>query len=898
MAGNERYRFGRYSNIPIPSYEEATSSHSVVRDEEGDHGYTERQGLLGQAHDRYQPPTVESARTSLGSEEDDNEELRLPEIHGEDERRQVEELDYLDPTAPDTSRRSPRLYHRTRLRRAKWSQQLSSIGATLSSFRLPSWRLYSSRIRIPERYRMSGPNFARLCGLLTLIGVIYVLFAFNVFPNNMRHGLGAHFDPESVRAFVQENISPDKIRSMLSHITGFDHVAGTEGDLYLARWMQDQWTEQGGFDEVNMRQYQVYLNYPSERSLSIVAPDNKRWTAALEEDAVYTNRQQSEAFHGYSRNDDVEGHLIYANMGKREDFAYLHDHAIVTNGSIALVRHGATETDFSVKVRAAEEAGCVGVLIYSDMRSGEDAKTWQPTDDMIQRGSVSMTSLVLGDPLTPGWASERNAGREPKDGNPGLPSIPSLPLAWRDAKILVKALQGHGESVPASWTLASGEGFASDWYTGAAPSETDGDVPIVHLQNLNDGNSLQPIWNVHGLIEGLETQQKKIVVGNHRDAWCFGAAEPGSGSAVMMEVVRIFGELRTLGWRPLRSVEFVSWDAGEYNLVGSTEYVEDSLDDVRKDVMAYINIDVGVSGGLFRASGSPLWQRALLHVLDRINDPDSNNTRSLKQAWDSKASQLEGLAATGDYVAFQDIAGTSSVDVGFRDGSASGEEHFPIGSCYDTLEWMETYGDPVTFSRHGALAQVLALLILEIADRPIVPFDLRVYANALQQWAETLEQDVVELYAAQTGLQSSGADGVKAETGFTLQPLKDALSDMSQKASIFHQFEDVWTGQIMGTGGLESTQLGFQRLEYNDRVAHFDTMLLDLEPSETCPHGGVPGRCQYKHIVFGPRRWARHSFGSFPFIRDAVEDGRWTDAQSAVERAATVLNEAGKKLLV
>ena len=36
-------------------------------------------------------------------------------------------------------------------------------------------------------------------------------------------------------------------------------------------------------------------------------------------------------------------------------------------------------------------------------------------------------------------------------------------------------------------------------------------------------------------------------------------ATQGSGTAVMLEVVRIFGELRKTGWRPLRTIEFASW---------------------------------------------------------------------------------------------------------------------------------------------------------------------------------------------------------------------------------------------------------------------------------------------------------------------------------------------------
>lgn len=34
-----------------------------------------------------------------------------------------------------------------------------------------------------------------------------------------------------------------------------------------------------------------------------------------------------------------------------------------------------------------------------------------------------------------------------------------------------------------------------------------------------------------------------ILVGNHRDAWVFGAVDPSSGTAIMMEISRVMGEL-------------------------------------------------------------------------------------------------------------------------------------------------------------------------------------------------------------------------------------------------------------------------------------------------------------------------------------------------------------------
>lgn len=912
MADNDKD--GRYASIPIPTYDEAIrpSSSQTFRGATEVSDDAERQGLLGQ--DNYRPPTVESPRSS----EDSDSDLRLPEVtgDGDDDRRRVEELDYLDPNTPDPDSRQPGLYHRARLR-SKFSQHLSKLGATLSSLRLPSFRSFYTPVSsdteeatstttrptsppsrlswltrmaqrvptIPEQYRISAANAARLCGLLSIAILIYVLMVVEVFPNGGRY-MGQRFDPESVRSFVQDNVDAARIEEYLMHITGYDHVAGTEGDLYLAEWMKERWIEEGRLDDVALLSYFVYLNYPTldGRSVGIVKGKGEGWQAKLEEETIDPSRQQTLAWHGHSKSGEVEGHLVYANGGNREDFAWLREQGVSLNGSIALMRYYSTQGDRALKIKAAEEAGCVGALIYSDPIDDGSVRgevwpegPWRP-EDSLQRGGVSLMSWVVGDPLTPGHGSTSDAKRVEKEGNPGLVQIPSLPLAWRDAKVLLENLQGQGKKVPREWIGGDG-GFMKEWFSGG-----DGtDAPIIHLKNLNDENDKQQIWNLHGLMEGIEQPDKKIIVGNHRDSWCFGSVDPGSGSAIMMEVVRIFGLLRQNGWRPLRTIEFVSWDAEEYNLVGSTEYVEDNIDSLRDNAVAYLNVDVGVYGPNpnFRAAGSPLWQRPLLHVIDRVSVPDGSQT--LRQIWDENQSRVEGLGAGSDYVAFQDFAGTSSIDFGFE-----GADHgYPYHSCYETFDWMKKFGDP-DFSWHRALAQVWALLILEAADRPVLPFDLRTYADAIGgAYLDTLEN-----YAVEQARRSPSGSATLDVTS-----LKEAAAFLLDVASEFHHFEEVWTTNVLGSGGLESNSFAIRRMEYNDALSTFETDLLDLPdgPKDKDQHG-VPGREQFKHIIFGPQAWSGYDEAFFPAVRDALDVGNFTAAQVQVEKAAKILRRATEKL--
>lgn len=571
-----------------------------------------------------------------------------------------------------------------------------------------------------------------------------------------------------------------------------------------------------------IHRYYVYLNFPKPdgtgRHVAITSPPELAWEATLEEDPVYTSdpnapNHNTPVFHGHSKSGIASGPLVYCNYGSRADYKQMYDSGIDINGTIALVRYYGSQTDRALKVKAAEEWGVKGVLIYSDPADDGFVKgpvwpdgQWRPAD-ATQRGAVSLMSWVVGDVLTPGWASTKDAKRVDMEDNPGLPNIPSIPLAWRDAQKLLQALKGHGEKLDDYWGWKGGVPDV-EWWTGDRTS------PIVELQNELDERTANPIFNVMGAIEGAVEPQKQIIIGNHRDSWCFGAGDPASGTAVMLEVIAILGELRSQGWRPLRTIIFASWDAEEYNLIGSTEFVEDHIDELRRNAIAYLNVDVGVVGPNFRAAASPVFQHALLRVLDRVGDPRQNV--SLRALWEQQQKRLEGLGAGSDYVAFQDMAGTSSIDFGFTTEEPHG---YPYHSCYETFEWMERFGDP-GLEYHKVLAQIWVLLILELSNEPILPFNLNDYAAAILGYIQG-----IETYSEQKGAPWPDEHG---QGGFNVQNIYEAAHFFADVAKRFHSWEDWWFGQVIGSGGFETRALELQRIAHNALLSEFDTMLLDI----------------------------------------------------------------------
>ncbi|QIW95598.1 hypothetical protein AMS68_001116 [Peltaster fructicola] len=843
--------------IPIPTYEEAisrpSSSHTGPTETSHD---AQRQG--------YRPPAVESARTSLESD------LSVPEMQA------IEELDYLEPGQTDLT------LHRSRIR-SKFSQRLSDLTATLGALRIPSlrrlyttipatdetpaeepvesWRSRLNRsLHVPEQYRMSVPTLARLCALLTIAGLLWFLFSLNFF---RRRGMAPMFDPEAVRGFVLSQVNGGRIRGWLDHLSSFAHEAGTEGDYYMAEWMLSEWNDICALEEKGLLEYSIMANYPKPGGRYVKTED---WTAALEENEIDMRREQTLAWHGYSTNGKAQGPLLYVNYGSRDDYRYLHNKNITTAGAIALVRTGGSQT--GLKIRFAQEAGCIGVLVFNgddmDASRAPLAEMIMPSNDSVHRANAVMSNWLLGDPLTPGYASTRGSRKDHEAAAKVLPTIPSLPISWRDASVLLSKLQGRGARVDAEWQ-------PGDAYTGSAIEGV-----VVEMQNDNDVVDSETTWQVRARMDG-QHPELTVVVGAPRDSWCFGASHSASASAVLTEIIAVFGELRRQGWRPARNIEFVSWDANTFNTAGSTEYVEDNFQALRDTGIAYINVGE-VSELSFRASGSPMLHRTLSQALHRVNAPGTEG--SLADHFDGPG----GMDKLGDAAAFTYIAGMPSLNMIFE-----GEQgRLAEGSCYDTMNRLFSVMADDDLPWHTALAQVFVLVVLDLASAPLLSLDSRTFAEDFAKAVDDFEKD-----ALSTILSPGQAFN---DVGIDTAPLHDAVSSLRNASTSFHAFEDQWTAQVLAQGGMEDLYQNRQRVSWNNQLVQFEKALIDVQKhKDDGTPGGLKDRPQFRHILVAPRKW-EDGVRSLPTIWEYLEDKEWEKANKEIIRVAAMVEAAAEPL--
>jgi hypothetical protein len=213
-------------------------------------------------------------------------------------------------------------------------------------------------------------------------------------------------------------------------------------------------------------------------------------------------------------------------------------------------------------------------------------------------------------------------------------------------------------------------------------------------------------------------------------------------------------------------------------------------------------------------------------VLGRV--PDPLNHKLYNNTWN--AQDMPGLAAGGDYTAFQHHAGISSIDVSF---SGKG---FPLHSCYDNFAWMKDIGDP-NFAYHEALGKIVILLLLELADHAIIPLDMLAYWHALNKYTDDLQSWLTK------GEESSGQGNVN------LDPLKNAIKVAQGYIIKFTQMNEGWMAKDIDGMYLQMDDWAVaQRRSRSIRMGNFDKHLLDVSKG-----GGVPGRLWFKHMIMGPK---------------------------------------------
>ena len=636
-------------------------------------------------------------------------------------------------------------------------------------------------------------------------------------------------------------------------LTAEPHVAGTPEDYKTAEYVAEKFRDAGL--ETTIVPYKVWLNYPKQVNVDIIAPTRIAMQGPTPEH-VDGDRYQNDPrvlppFNGYSPSGEVTADIVYANYGRPEDFKLLKDRGVDVHGKIVLVRYG--ENFRGVKTYLAQEAGAAAVIIYSDpvddgYTKGESYPRgpWRP-DTSVQRGTVEFGFQHPGDPTTPGYAGTLDlpdSKRVRAEDNPDMPKIPTTPISAHDAMPMLSNLAGP--ECPRDWQGA----LPFTYHMGPGPVR-------VHL-NLEQDYGYRTIWNVIGKIRGTEFPDELVIAGNHRDAWVYGAVDPISGTIAMLDAIKGLGELLKDGWRPKRTIVFASWDGEEQGLIGSTEWVEQNEQALGKAV-AYFNTDTGAAGPNFHAAATPSLKAFLRDISKIVPSPKGGTLFDQWRTWGKMGAvaaaggadvSLGNLGSGSDYTSFVDHLGVPSSDI--RTSGNYGVYH----SVFDNYEWYRKFGDP-GFVYSQMIARVFGLEVLRMSEATVLPYDYENYGAEILDYVQQAEQRAQEVFG------QGAPDFI---------PLLHAAQ------------------HFMSAGRRIAEE------PFAEANAHqLNQVLLATERDLLLPEG-LPKRPWFKHAIYAPADLKGYTASVIPGVNEAIENGDLATATDQIEQLTYALQRAAARL--
>eukprot|EP01018_Ginkgo_biloba_P002095 Gb_06073 [translate_table: standard] len=689
--------------------------------------------------------------------------------------------------------------------------------------------------------RMKKDSNLKACfsSAFVIVGISLLIASLNYFALNVPWApekYDGNKYPEHHKQFLKMGCNVT-IEKHLKRLTDKPHVAGTPENFETAEYVLN--TLRGYGLDAHYRDYEVLLSYPLSRQLSLSLAGGHMMQFELRErelegDPSSKSSKAVPPFHAHSPSGSVAGEVVYVNYGGIEDFSRLYKLGINVSGAIVIARYGMVfRGDI---VRNAAEAGAVGVIVYSDPQdyAANGTEGYYPESKWLPPSAVQGGTVFqeLGDPLTPGWPSVLNSERLSDDKLRALlPSIPSLPISAENARVIINSL--GGPVAPPHW---HGALDLPVYRLGRGP----GVLNLTYVAN----QTIAPIRNVFAVIRGSEEPDRYVLLGNHRDAWAFGAVDPSSGTATLLELARRFGKLLRRGWKPRRTIILCNWDAEEYGLVGSTEWVEENSNLLKSKAIAYLNVDCAVAGSGFFASSTPQLDELLKEATKQVEDPD-NSLSTVYQSWiaaNGKTTSLIGRLGGGgsDHSSFLQHLGIPAMDIYFA-------KDYPVyHSLYDDFLWMKKFGDP-SFHRHVAVAGVWGLVALKLADEEFLPFSYETYADELQSYVTTLERQVKVVVAGHTRI--------------TTAPLQQSIAELRNASKRIAKQQK----ELKGYYGFELKDFLYrlsQKRALNDRLLMAERAFTDSD--------GLPGRHWYKHLIYGPSKHNDYVSTSFPAVYDSL----------------------------
>jgi len=697
-----------------------------------------------------------------------------------------------------------------------------------------------------------------------------------------------------------KTLNPENLDTWMKHMSSKPHHVGSPWSKQNAEYAANKFKEWGF--ESRVETFEVLVPFPKIRKLSMIAPNKvelKLFEPAVEGDrSSEMTKDVLPGYNAFSADGNVTGELVFVNYGLNEDYEELKRMGIDVKGKIVIAKYGRSFR--GIKPKIAHEQGAIGCIMYSDPKDdgyvvGDVYPVGPYRNEFgIQRGSVLDMPARPGDALTPGYAATQDAERLSINEASTIMKIPVMPISYADALPLLKAIKGP--VVPDSWK----GGLPITYHIGPGPAKVN-----LHLEF---DWSLRTAYNPVGRMKGSVYPDEWIMRGNHHDGWGHGASDPISGMVSLMEEARAIGELTKTGWRPKRTLIYAGWDAEEPGLLGSTEWVEYNLNDIREKMVVYINTD-GTGVGYLSMGGSHSLEKFVNEVIRDVDDPvhdvsldnrlrsrmrvREHNSGTFGEGRESERQDLRmyAMGAGSDYTAFLHHAGVPALNMAFGGESGGGAYH----SLYDTYEHYKRFSDG-KFIYGTTLSKVNGRLVLRLSEADILPFRFVNMVDNIGKFVEQnkkLSEDIRKSTKSLNDLLDNNDFAISSNPKktylppkrlrqvpeFDFKPLDAALARLSTSA---------WK--------YEEALLKFQKGSLTtERKSEINALLRSVDQAFIYSKG-LPRRDWFKNMMYAPGYYTGYGVKTLPGIREGLEERKWNEVRVYIKEVSKALDRASENI--
>ena len=697
-----------------------------------------------------------------------------------------------------------------------------------------------------------------------------------------------------------KTLNPKNLDTWMKHMSSKPHHVGSPWSKQNAEYAANKFKEWGF--ESRVETFEVLVPFPKIRKLSMIAPNKvelKLFEPAVEGDrSSEMTKDVLPGYNAFSADGNVTGELVFVNYGLNEDYEELKRLGIDVKGKIVIAKYGRSFR--GIKPKIAHEQGAIGCIMYSDPKDdgyvvGDVYPVGPYRNEFgIQRGSVLDMPARPGDALTPGYAATKDAERLSINEASTIMKIPVMPISYADALPLLKAIKGP--VVPDSWK----GGLPITYHIGPGPAKVN-----LHLEF---DWSLRTAYNPVGRMKGSVYPDEWIMRGNHHDGWGHGASDPISGMVSLMEEARAIGELTKTGWRPKRTLIYAGWDAEEPGLLGSTEWVEYNLNDIREKMVVYINTD-GTGVGYLSMGGSHSLEKFVNEVIRDVDDPVHDvsldnrlrsrmkvreyNSGTFGEGRESERQDLRmyAMGAGSDYTAFLHHAGVPALNMAFGGESGGGSYH----SLYDTYEHYKRFSDG-KFIYGTTLSKVNGRLVLRLSEADILPFRFVNMVDNIGKFVEQnkkLSEDIRKSTKSLNDLLDNNDFAISSNPKKTYLPPKRLLQVPEFD---FKPLDAALARLSTSAWKYEEALLKFQKGSLSpERKSKINALLRNVDQA-FINSKGLPRRDWFKNMMYAPGYYTGYGVKTLPGIREGLEERKWNEVRLYINEVSKALDRASENI--